>query len=239
MVSSGQHSTPVMLLLSRRVETRTMDPWLVEWLVYMKRDVPLTRIEPGPLSANDILRIAQSVSGEDGELYSGQRAHPVLRSNSPSFSDPASETSIERFGLWLFAETKGQPFFVRATLEALLEHGRLAARLIEGKGWVFEPQTGAFEATSPDVMLPSDVREMIQLRLTRLSAPSRELLTAGAVLDHDFTFEELCHVAYLTTQDGLFALEEAIEALFLKNLPVKVEKCKPFLTHLSTTRFAK
>ena len=211
-----EHSTPIMLLLSRRVETRTMDPWLVEWLVYMKRDVPLTRIELGPLSANDILRIAQSVSGEDGELYGGQRAHPVLRSTSPSFSDPASETSIERFSLWLFAETKGQPLFVRATLEALLEHGRLAARLIEGKGWVFEPQTGAFEATSPDVMLPSDAREMIQLRLTRLSASTRELLTAGAVLDHDFTFEELCQVAYLTTQDGLLALEEAIEVLLLE-----------------------
>ena len=196
-----------------------MDPWLVEWLVYMKRDVPLTRIELGPLSANDILRIAQSVSGEDGEIQGGQRAHPALRSTSPSFSAPASETSIERFGLWLFAETKGQPFFVRATLEALLEHGRLAARLIEGKGWVFEPQTSILDATSPDVMLPSDVREMIQLRLTRLSSPARELLAAGAVLDHDFTFEALCQVAHLTTQDGLFALDEAIEALLLEESP--------------------
>jgi hypothetical protein len=38
-----ERSTPVMLLLSRRTETRSMDPWLVEWFAYLKRDVPLTR----------------------------------------------------------------------------------------------------------------------------------------------------------------------------------------------------
>jgi DNA-binding SARP family transcriptional activator/tetratricopeptide (TPR) repeat protein len=211
-----EHSTPVILLLSRRVETRSMDPWLVEWLVYLKRNVPLTRIELGPLSANDILQIAQSISGEDDEPQGEQEAHPTLRSSSPSFRAPASGTSTERFGIWLFAETKGQPFFVRATLEALLERGRLAARLIEGKGWVFEPQTSIFDATSPDVMLPTDVREMIQLRLTRLSPPARELLAAGAVLDHDFTFEALCQVAQLAPQDGLFALDETIESLLLQ-----------------------
>ena len=215
----AEHSTPVMVLLSRRVETRTMDPWLVEWLVYMKRDVPLTRIELGPLSANDILRIAQSLSGEDGEIQGGQRAQPALRSTSPSFSSPASETSIEQFGLWLFAETKGQPFFVRAMLEALLEYGRLAARLIEGRGWVFEPQTSILDASSPDVLLPSDVREMIQLRLTRLSSTARELVAASAILDHDFTFEALCQIAHVAPQDGLFALDEAIEALLLEESP--------------------
>jgi hypothetical protein len=60
---------------------------------------------------------------------------------------------------------------------------------------------------------------MIQLRLARLSPPARELLAAGAILDHDFTFEALCLVAQLTTQDGLFALDEAIESLFLQESP--------------------
>ncbi len=212
-------STPVMLLLSRRVETRSMDLWLVEWLAYLKRDVPLTLLELGPLSAKDILQIAQSVSGEDGGPQAGQREQPALRPTSASLQAPTSGTSIERFGTWLFAETQGQPFFVRATLEALLERGGLAARLIEGKGWVFEPQTSILDATPPDAMLPSDVREMIQLRLAQLSPPARELLTAGAVLDHDFTFEALCQVARLTTRDGLFALDEAIESLLLQESP--------------------
>src|SRR5437667_991258 len=80
-------ATPVMLLLSRRVETRSMDPWLVEWLAYLKRDVPLTLLELGPLSANDILQIAQSVSGEDGRgsrPQAGQREQPSLRPSSAS-----------------------------------------------------------------------------------------------------------------------------------------------------------
>jgi len=229
-----EHSTPVMLLLNRRVETRSRDPWLVEWLVYLKRIVPLTHIELGPLSADDILQIAQLVSGEDGEPQSGQRAHPTIRSSSPSFRAPASGTSIERFGRWLFVETKGQPFFIMATLEALLENGRLSARLIEGKGWVFEPQTSIFDATSPEVLLPTDVREMIQLRLTRLSSPARELVAAGAILDHDFTFEALCQVAQIGPQDGLFALDEAIEALLLEESPRqsgKVQAVPYIFTH--------
>src|SRR5690348_14359979 len=60
---------------------------------------------------------------------------------------------------------------------------------------------------------------MIQLRLAQLSPPARELLVAGAVLDHDFTFEALCQVAHLTTQDGLFALDEVLESLLLQEAP--------------------
>src|SRR5207247_556348 len=82
-------------------------------------------------------------------------------------------------------------------LQELLERGLLVPRLIAGSGWVFEPQPSILEATLPDTMLPWDVREMIQQRLTRLSSPARDLLAAGAVLGHDFTFEELCQVARL------------------------------------------
>src|SRR5207247_6491867 len=116
-----QRSMPVMLLLSRRVETRSMDPWLVEWLAYLKRDVPLTRLELGPLSANHILQIAQSVSGEDGEPQAGQRAHPAHRSSSPSLQAPASRTTIERFGTWLFAEPKGQQVCVMPPVDARIQ----------------------------------------------------------------------------------------------------------------------
>jgi predicted ATPase/DNA-binding SARP family transcriptional activator len=215
----AERSTPVLLLLSRRVETRSMDSWLVEWLAYLKRDVSFTRLELEPLSAINVLQIAQSVVGEDGESQAGQREYPAHRSSSSSLQAPAIRTGIERFGAWLFAETQGQPFFVRATLEALLERGGLAPRLIEGKGWVFEPHSSILDSTSPDAMLPLDVREMIQLRLTRLSPSARELLAAGAVLDEDFTFDALCQVAHLTPQDGLFALDEAIESLLLQESP--------------------
>jgi len=101
----------------------------------------------------------------------------------------------ERFGAWLFSETNGHPFYLRALLQELLECGLLVPRLIAGSGWVFEPQPSILEATLPDTMLPWDMREMIQQRLARLSSPARDLLAAGAVLGHDFTFEDLCQVA--------------------------------------------
>src|ERR1700719_1327940 len=83
---------------------------------------------------------------------------------------------------WLFSETNGHPFYLRALLQELLERGLLVPRLIAGSGWVFEPQPSILEATLPDTMLPWDVREMIQQRLARLSSPARDLLAAGAVL---------------------------------------------------------
>ena len=210
----ARRSTPVMLLLSRRVETRSTDLWLVEWFAQLKSEVPLTRLELGPLSAKDTLRIVLSVSGEGSEPGTGQSEHSSLQPSS--LPSRASEKGIERFSAWLFAETKGQPFFVRTTLEALLQRGVLMPRLIKGKGWVFEPQDVVLRSEVPGSILPSGVREMIQRRLSQLSPAARELLAAGAVLDHDFTFEALCQVAQLTTQDGLFALDEAIESLLLQ-----------------------
>ena len=88
-------------------------------------------------------------------------------------------------------------------------------RLIAGSDWVFEPQSSILEATSPDGLLPSDVRDLIQRRLARLSSSARDLLAAGAVLGQDFTFEDLCPVARLTPQDGLAALDEALQSLLL------------------------
>lgn len=211
-----EHSTPVLLLLCQRVETRSMEPWLVEWLVYLSRDVPLARLELGPLSVQDVCQIAQSVASADGEQQAGQREYPARQPSSQSFQAPGSGMSIERFGTWLFAETGGQPFFVRAILETLLERGVLVPRFVAGKGWVFDSQTAGLSSDALSPILPSDVRAMIQLRLAQLSPATRELLAAGAVLDHDFTFEALCQVAHLTTQDGLLALDEAMENLLLQ-----------------------
>src|SRR5438270_2390504 len=129
---------------------------------------------------------------------------------------PGSGISSERFGAWLFAETHGQPFYQRALLQELLERGVLLPRLIEGGGWVFEPRPSLLEATSPNYMLPADVRDIILRRLARLSSPARNLLAAGGVLGRDFTFEEICQVSQLVPQDGLDALRDTLK---FANLP--------------------
>ena len=223
-----EHGTPALLLLSRRSVTRDLEPQMAAWLASLRNTLSVTRLELGSLSAKDIHQIVRSLSGVDGaqpSLQGDTHSIPVLQtgrsgcSNQPSaqpVQSPASSLSPERFAAWLFAETKGQPFYLRALLQTLLERGLLVPSLIAGRGWIFEPRPAILEATPPDNLLPAEVRELIERRLARLSSPARNLLAAGAVLGQDFTFEELCQVAQLAPQNGLAALDEALQGLLLR-----------------------
>ena len=211
-----ESATPALLLLTMRTDRRVIAPQLAEWLTSVRSDVPLTRLELAPLSAKDTLQIVQSFSAADGEQEAEQRVRPSFEPSSHHVQTPDSGLSPERFGQWLFAETKGQPFFMIEMLETLLARGILVPRLVKGKDWVFDPQTTAFNAEVLDGTLPSTVRETILIRLAQLGPAARELLAAGAVLDHDFTFEDLCQVAHLAPQEGLSALDEVLGSLLLR-----------------------
>ena len=211
-----EHRTPAMLLLGMRTETREMEPEMSEWLASLRNTLSLTRLELSPLSAKDTLQIVRLLSDGDGAQPSLLGEQARFQPSSQQVQAPGSNLSLKRFGAWLFAETKGQPFYLRALLQTLFERGALVPRLIAESGWVFEPQPSILDATPPDNVLPTDVREMIQRRLARLSSPARTLLAAGAVLEHDFTFEELCQVAQLAPQEGLAALDEALQSLLLQ-----------------------
>jgi DNA-binding SARP family transcriptional activator len=210
-----EHKTPAMLLLSRRTETREMEPEMSEWLASLSSTISLTRLQLGSLSAQDTRQIVRELAATDGVEPSSPGEHARFQPSSQPVQTPGSRLCPERFAAWLFAETKGQPFYLNALLQMLLECGVLVPRLIEGSGWVFEPQPSILEATPPNGMLPSEVRELIQRRLARLSSPARTLLAAGAVLEQDFTFEELRQVAQLAPQEGLAALDEALQRLLL------------------------
>ena len=211
-----EHKTPAMLLLSRRTETREMDPEMSAWLASLSSTISLTRLELGPLSAQDTHQIVRELADTDEAQPSLPGEHARFQPSAQPVQTLESRLCPERFAAWLFAETQGQPSYLNALLQMLLERGALVPRLIAGSGWVFEPQPSVLEATPPNGMLPSDVREMIQRRLARLSSPARDLLAAGAVLGHDFTFEELCQVAQFAPQKGLAALDEALQSLLLR-----------------------
>ena len=210
-----EHKTPAMLLLSRRTETREMDPEMFAWLASLSSAISLMRLQLGPLCAQDTRQIVRELADTNGVQPSLPREHARFQSSSQTVQVPGSRLSPRRFAAWLLAETNGHPFYLRALLQELLERGVLVPRLIAGGGWAFEPQPSILEATPPDGMLPSDVREMIQRRLGRLSSPARDLLAAGAALGYDFTFEELCQVARLAPQEGLAAMDEALQSLLL------------------------
>jgi DNA-binding SARP family transcriptional activator len=215
-----EQQVPTLLLLSRRIETREMDQKISQWLASLRGTISLTRLELGSLSEKDVQQIVHSFSSVVG----GQpKLQGCTRDTSKECNQPVSQhvqacgisLGPERFGTWLFAETNGQPFYLKSLLQILIERGVLVPRLIKGSGWVFEPHPSLLEITPPDNILPTEVREMIQNRLTRLSSSCRNLLIAGAVLGQNFTFEELCQVTQLVPQQGLAALEEALDNLLL------------------------
>jgi predicted ATPase len=68
----------------------------------------------------------------------------------------------------------------------------------------------------PSRLVAPGVREVIRARLRRLSEDAFGLLAAGAVLDHAFTFEQLCQVAGLAENAGLSALDQLLKQSLLK-----------------------
>ncbi len=80
-------------------------------------------------------------------------------------------------------------------------------------GWAFE--VDAQHDLGRAALVPSTVRAVIRARLDRLSPNASALLVAGAVLEHDLTFEWLGAVANLAEAVGLPALDELLSGRML------------------------
>jgi predicted ATPase len=70
-------------------------------------------------------------------------------------------------------------------------------------------------------LLPAGVRAVNQARLAQLSPAAFVLLAAGSVLEHDFTFEQLCQVSGIEEPDGLAALDELLASHLLHETSAK------------------
>src|SRR6266480_5606333 len=189
----AESQTPALLLLTLRMGERAMRPALAEWRTGMERAVPLTHLQLGPLAAQDILRLLQAFAGKGGK-------------------DGGRSADLERFGQWLFAETEGQPFYLMETLKVLLERGALASSPSEEGGWTLDVTATMEHETVRRGFFPPSVREVIVARLDRLTPNAFAMLVAGAVLGQGTTFERLCHVADLSEEDGLPALDEILHS---------------------------
>ena len=92
-------------------------------------------------------------------------------------------------------ETRGNPFFVQEIVRHLSESDRGANVLSLARGEV-----------------PERVREVVNLRLVRLSDPCVRLLTVAAVIGTDFELAPLEQVSDLQGEDLAAALDEAVAA---------------------------
>src|SRR5206468_5526218 len=127
---------------------------LAEWLASLERTLLVRRQALTALTFEETLRLVQSLfdagKGTPGDGGEGQ---------------PEKEESIEAWSKWLFAETRGHPFFLIEHLKILVKRRDL---LRDEAGTVLIPPDGFMRQEASPSPLPASVRDFIHARLMRL-----------------------------------------------------------------------
>lgn len=199
----AESGVPILLLLAVRQESFAADSRLREWLTGLGRDVPLTRLLLDTLSGTAVQQLVTRLAGP-----------------------AADEEATHAFAAWLWAETRGLPFFIEALLQMLVEQG-IVATTEAGSRLRYDFAAALTHVQSvAHLPVPPAVRDVILTRLERLSKEAAALLLAAAVLGRECTFERLCQVADIAEQDALPALETLLRGrLLAENGPVR----RPYL----------
>ncbi|HEX9926247.1 MAG TPA: AAA family ATPase, partial [Anaerolineae bacterium] len=212
-------NTPILLLMTVRSEALSTTPLLEAWLSGLGRDVALTRLTLGPITADETQQLVEILAGEQGSPSATpfDFAQDTLR-RSRGAEAPISPLPLRSpawFTRWLFDETAGQPFYISEMIKTLIEQGLLQSRLAENGVWIVEWPVEAQPAAPLPGLIPPSVREVILTRLHRLTPNATALLTAAAVIGRDCSFERLCQVAGLAAGEGLPALDELLSGRLL------------------------
>lgn len=192
--SWAETGAPILLLMAVRQEAYATDATLREWLTSLGRDAAVTRLLLDNLDGTDVEQLVNRLAGEN-----------------------AGESATD-FAAWLWAETRGLPFFIEALLQMLVEQEILP---VTGEGQPVYDFAKAMEhvRSVAQVPLPPGVREVIQARLAQHSKEEGALLLAAAVLGRTCTFERLYQVADLSETDALEALEALLDGRWLAEQP--------------------
>ena len=187
---------PVFLLCTFRSDDLASGVALADWLTSLERNLPVRRQTLISLTFEETLRLVQSLFGA-GKGTPGNGSEGQVEKSG----------SIEAWSRWLFAQTRGHPFF-------LIEHLKLFAErrglLHDEAGTVLMPPDLIMPQEAAQSHLPASVRDFIHARLTRLSQTALTLCMAAAVLGDGCTFDQLCRVADLNDNQALSALDEGV-----------------------------
>ncbi|HET9920718.1 MAG TPA: AAA family ATPase, partial [Ktedonobacteraceae bacterium] len=187
---------PVFVLCTVRSDDLASSVALTDWLSSLERNLPVRRQALIALTFEETLRLVQSHFGaERGTLGNGNEGQAQKGDR------------IEAWSRWLFAQTKGHPFFLIEHLKLLAERGDLLHD--EAGTGLITADLFMHQGTAPSP-LPSSVRDLIHARFTRLSQSALTLCMAVAVLGDGCTFEQLCRVADLNDNQALSALDEGV-----------------------------
>lgn len=116
---------------------------------------------------------------------------------------------VREFSTLLFGWTRGNVFFLRETLQALVDSGRLYRRA-DGQwlGW-----------ETAELQLPGSVREAIAVRLARLSPASRSVAETAAVIGTRVDHDVLRSAMPLPEADLLAAIDELLRMHVIAEAP--------------------
>ncbi|UCG25624.1 MAG: AAA family ATPase [Chloroflexota bacterium] len=195
----AETGSPILLLVAIRQEAYAADAALREWLASLERDAPLTRLLLDTLSGAAVEQLVRRLAGERSD-------------------DTPTGSAASAFAAWLWAETRGLPFFIEALLQMLVEQDILP---VTGEGQPIYDFTAALDhvRSVAQVPLPPGVREVIKARLAQHSREEGALLLAAAALGRTCTFERLCQVADLSETDALEALEALLDGRLMMERP--------------------
>ena len=204
----------LLLLVALRRETLTTTPYLRECLAQLEREVNLTRLPLRSLTAADTAQLVQALA-DQRPMTNDQRSTITEDDHRSSFIVRRSSVVAE-FSQWLFAETAGHPFFMAETVKMLVEQDILHVAYRHDRHWAvdFEPALQHIRRLG-QLPTPPSVREVILVRLGRLSETAGALLVAGAILGRACSFERLCLVSGVDELAGLSALDELIKSQLL------------------------
>jgi predicted ATPase len=182
----AETGAPILLLLT--FARRLMRPMpLREWLTSLGRDAPVTRLLLDSLSGAAVEQLVNRLAGGG-----------------------ADDATTSAFAAWLWAETRGLPFFIEALLQMLVEQGILATTETEGRPrYDFAPALTQVKSAGR-VQVPQGVRDAILSRLDRLSEKEADILLAASVLGRECRFEALCQVANVSEGNALDGVENLL-----------------------------
>ncbi|RIK45446.1 MAG: hypothetical protein DCC58_06385, partial [Chloroflexi bacterium] len=101
----------------------------------------------------------------------------------------------------VYRETEGNPFFVVEVVRLLTAEGRLAQQA-DGRAW--------------NLSIPESVREVVGLRLNRLSEACNQVLTVASVVGREFRLTTLERVTGKAGDELLDLLEQAVQARLIE-----------------------
>jgi DNA-binding SARP family transcriptional activator/predicted ATPase len=187
---------PVFLLCTFRSEDLASSVALADWLTGLERNLQVRRQILNSLTFEDTMRLLGSLfTVGSGTIENG------------SEGQAEKDGRIEAWSRWLFAQTKGHPFFLIEHLKLFAEQRGLLRD--EAGAVMITPDLSMHQEAAPST-LPSRVRDLIHERLTRLGQSALTLCVAAAVLGDGCTFEQLCRVADIEENQALSALDELL-----------------------------